>query len=136
MRLSFPVGAKRDLIDDDDLLRHLKARESRGSKVADLLNRLIEVLPGMSTTAAATRLAEHRMGNAKDYRLSDRRMLQQRLLNQSRRDLLAAAIDDFLQPTGDEQIAIRIEMAEIAGAEPTFRESRLVRRRSRHHSAG
>ena len=36
--------AKRNLINDDNLLRHLKARELRGSKIANLLNRLIEVL--------------------------------------------------------------------------------------------
>ena len=36
--------AKRDLINDDNLLRHLKASEPRGSKIANLLNRLVEVL--------------------------------------------------------------------------------------------
>src|SRR5690606_4358612 len=44
----------------------------------------------------------------------------------ARRDLLAAAIDDLLLAAGDGEIALLVEDAEIAGAEPAVGEAFLI----------
>ena len=40
----------------------------------------------------------------------------------SGRDLLAAAVDDLLEPPGERQVAVRVEHALVAGAEPAVGE--------------
>ena len=58
--------------------------------------------------------------------LGDRRMIHQHVVDLERRDLLAAAVDDLLEPAGDAQIAILVEHALVAGVEPAMREGRGV----------
>ena len=63
-------------------------------------------------------LAEGGMRNGKHADLAHRGMLSQDGLYFERSDLLAAAIDQILDPTGDRQVAVVIESADIAGSEP------------------
>ncbi|MHC2533441.1 hypothetical protein ACVJMY_003010 [Bradyrhizobium diazoefficiens] len=55
-------------------------------------------------------------------------MAEQDLFHLERRDLLPAAIDDVLDAADDEEIAVGIEIAEIAGPEPAVAEGGLRRR--------
>ena len=57
------------------------------------------------------------------HALGDRRVEQQNLVNLPRRNLLAATVDHFLQPPGDEDVAVLIEVPLIAGPEPAVDES-------------
>ena len=54
---------------------------------------------------------------------------EQDLVDLDRRDLLAAAVDLLLQPTGEEEVALVVEHALVAGAEPAGGERGLVGRR-------
>jgi hypothetical protein len=49
-------------------------------------------------------------------------MVHQRFIDLARRDFLAAAIDDLLQPPGEREIAVGVDDALIAGAEPAIDE--------------
>ena len=59
------------------------------------------------------------MGHGKSRGLGDCRMGQQHLIDFPGRDLLAAAIDNFLDPARDKQIAIGVQIAFIAGVKPS-----------------
>ena len=48
------------------------------------------------------------------------RVVQQDLVHFARRDLLATAVDDLLQPAGDGEVPFRVHHALIAGAEPAI----------------
>ncbi|MET3365119.1 hypothetical protein ABIF60_006514 [Bradyrhizobium japonicum] len=56
------------------------------------------------------------------------RMAEQDLFHLERRDLLPAAVDDVLDAADDEEIAVSVEIAEIAGPEPAVAEGGLCRR--------
>src|SRR5690606_27771579 len=53
-------------------------------------------------------------------------MLAEHVVDLPRADLLAAAVDDLLQPAGDGQIAVLVEHALVAGTEPAVDESRFI----------
>ena len=61
------------------------------------------------------------IGNADRRRLEHRGVLQQRLVDLARRDVLAALDDELLQAAGDEVEAVGVAIAEIAGREPARR---------------
>src|SRR5205814_10092200 len=63
-------------------------------------------------------LAELWVRDGEDAGLEHSRMAQQDLFHFQRRDLLSAAVDDVLDAADDEEIAVGIEIAEIAGPEP------------------
>ena len=63
-------------------------------------------------------LAEHRVGHADHRRLGDGGMLAERLLDQRRRHVLAAAADDVALAVDEVEPAVGVERAEIAGVEP------------------
>ena len=63
-------------------------------------------------------LAQLGMGHGEGNHLHDGGMVQQHAIDFERADLLAAAVDDFLQAAGQAQIALAVECALIAGAEP------------------
>ena len=56
--------------------------------------------------------------------IRDRRMSTQDLIDLGWSDLLAAAVDHLAQPSGDEQIALVVEVAEVPGAVPPAGEER------------
>ena len=55
-------------------------------------------------------------------------MAEQNLFHLQGRDLLSAAVDDVLDTADDEEIAVGVEIAEIAGPEPAVAEGGLRRR--------
>ena len=71
-------------------------------------------------------LAELAVRQRERHRLQHRGMIHQRFIDLARRDLFAAAIDDLLQPSGDREIAVGVDGALIAGAEPAVDESFAV----------
>src|SRR5262249_25261142 len=94
--------------------RHLEAGPARGGEGAELLL-------GQRTPRHHERLdllPEHRIRHADDRHLGDERMLGERLLDQQRRDVLAAAADDVLLPVDEVEPAVLVNVAEVAGEEP------------------
>jgi hypothetical protein len=63
----------------------------------------------------------------KGYRLRNRGMLEQSLVDLRRSDFLAAAIDDLARTTDQKEIAVFIEEPDIAGLEPLSRKRSLRR---------
>ena len=62
-------------------------------------------------------------------------MVHQHGIDLQRADLLAAAIDDFLEPAGQPQIAVRVDRPLVAGAEPAVGEALRWRRDCSHNRA-
>ncbi|MHC2398896.1 hypothetical protein ACVMGC_003440 [Bradyrhizobium barranii subsp. barranii] len=60
--------------------------------------------------------------------LQHRRMAQQDLFDLQGRDLLPAAVDDVLDAADDEEIAVGVEIAEVAGPKPAVAEGGPCRR--------
>src|SRR5687768_16289567 len=63
------------------------------------------------------------MRHTKTDRFGDCRMREQDLVNLTRRDFFAAAIDQLLEAADEREITVRVEEALIAGSEP-FTEKR------------
>src|SRR3546814_1547683 len=72
-------------------------------------------------------LAQNLVRHADHRRLLHRRMEMERGLDLERRDVVAAADDQFLRPPGHDQIAILVDEAEVAGLGPAALEA--LRRR-------
>ena len=68
------------------------------------------------------------MRNAEGCRLGYGRVLAEHLIDLARRDLLATPVDDLLEPAGDEEEAVVIQVALIAGSEPAVDEGDAVGR--------
>jgi len=64
-------------------------------------------------------LAEALVRNRERNRIGDCGMGAEDLVDFARRYFLAAAIDDLLETTGNEQVAFAIELSVVAGAEPS-----------------
>ena len=76
------------------------------------------VLPGRSTTQASGRSSQRASGIADDGGLDDVGMRHDLVLELDRRDPLAARLDDVLGAVGDLDEALRVDGADVAGAEP------------------
>ena len=72
-------------------------------------------------------LPQPRMRYGKSGGLGNRRMIHEHLIDLEGRDLLAAAVDEFLGPADDREKAVGVDAAQIAGAEPAIGESGAVR---------
>ena len=68
----------------------------------------------MALTASPQRSSRH----ADDGDLGDGRVLRQRLLDLDGIHVLAAADDHVLDPVGEEQVALVVEVAAVAGPQP------------------
>src|SRR5262245_11464346 len=116
--LKFAGGALRDLLEEDDRLRHLELGKSAR---AEFFNRM---LVGSGRLSQHDRhrdvLAELGMRHGETHALRHARMIHQHLVDLPRRHLLATAIDDLLQPSGDAEIAVMLDHALVAGAEESF----------------
>jgi hypothetical protein len=62
--------------------------------------------------------------NAEGGRLLDTRQRFDRAIDFHRGNLLAAAIDDFLEAPGDMDVPVRVDATQVAGAEPPAAERR------------
>src|SRR5262249_60423731 len=63
-------------------------------------------------------LSRRRVGHPDDRHLNDPGMVGEQVLDLARTDVLALADDDVLLAAGDPEIAIAVERAQVAGAEP------------------
>src|SRR2546422_11353229 len=93
---------------------HLKLRQPLRRKRAQLLcrHRLLRHHERLDL------LPEHRIRQADHRHLRDARMLAQRLLDQHRRHVLAAAPDDVALAVDEVEPAVLVDEAEVAGQEP------------------
>ena len=95
------------------------ARRSRQKSRSSLS---VAAMPSRSTMAAATSSPSFACGMREGQALRDRRVIQQHAVDLQRADLLAAAVDQFLQPAGQAQVAVVVDRALVAGAEPAVGE--------------
>ena len=77
-----------------------------------------------ATTAAATSSPHVWCGTPKHTASATAGCVEQHLVDLARRDLLAAAVDHLLEAPDQRQVAVRVEDALIAGAEPAALEER------------
>ena len=59
-----------------------------------------------------------RVGNADRRGFEHRRVREQRFVDLARRDVLAALDDELLDAAGDEEEAVVVAVAQVAGAQP------------------
>src|SRR5690606_26035051 len=109
---------------EDDILGHFDLVEL-------VLEEGLEVgftgrLAGLELDIGHRRLAAIFVGNADDIDLLDRVMGHQRLLDGARIDIEARADDEVLDAIDEEDIAVRVHVADIAGAQPALHEGLLV----------
>ena len=69
---------------------------------------------------ASHRLLELLVGGRERQTLFYGRMLHHGLLDLEGRDGLASSVDDLLGTTGDEQVALFVEMTHVTGVEPSW----------------
>ena len=118
--LQLAGGAFGDFGEEEDLARRLERRQAFGEERAQLL--FVRAHALAQHDRGGDVLAQHVMRNRECDRLQDRGVIHQRLVDLARRDFLAAAIDDLLQPPRQGEVALRIDDALIAGAEPSVDE--------------
>ena len=123
--LDFSRRRPRQRIDEHDAIGHLEGDEPRGNELAKLA--FAADGPGPQHDRRRDGFAEPRIGHRKSADLGDRLVCGERLIDFRRTDLLAAAIDDLFQPACDEQIAVIVEPALVAGPEPAVDERLRVR---------
>ena len=100
--------------------RHLEIREARAEVIDQL--RLGDRDTGFRHHRRRDLLAERRMRHGEGRRFRDRGVRKQRVVDFARRHLFAAAVDDFLDPPGQEQETVAIEVPFVPGAEPRAEE--------------
>ena len=111
----------RDVIDEDDSVRHLEGSKPGRSETP----KFCSAHHGVTGQYDGCRdvLTQARMWNGERGGVLDVGMREQCFLDLGRRDLLAAAVDDLLEAAGDDEIAVAIQHALIAGAEPPVDEA-------------
>src|SRR3954454_12170800 len=114
-------------LDEVDRPRPLEAAEARAAEVEQL--RLRAAHPGTQRHDGLHRLPPSLVGHADDCGVGDRRMLEQDALDHPRIDVLPARDDYVLAPVLDEQIAVVVDAANVAGAQRSVaqRLGRLIR---------
>ena len=81
----------------------------------------VAVWPARSTTQALTTSPFTAIGHAGDADFGDRRMVGQHFLDLARPHLEAARLDQILLAIDDEEVAVVVEVAEVAGVQPAPR---------------
>ena len=120
--VQLPGRAEGDLVDHHNQSRHLELGKPAGDELADLPGQLV----GFSGVRRqhnrrGDALAQRRIRDAEDHRLCDGRVLLQYTFDDAGRHLLAASVDDLFQPSGDKEVAVDVEITQVAGAEPAVR---------------
>src|ERR1700722_6520299 len=116
-----------DLGQEKDFSRRLERRQALGEERPKLLFGGAQALAQDHRRADV--LAEHRVRHGERHRLQDGGVVHQSFIDLAGRDLLAAAVDDLLQPPGQRQVAVGVDDALIAGTEPAVDERLAVRLR-------
>ena len=80
----------------------------------------INRLPLLRHHDSATTLAQPLVGIGHNGNLADGGMLVEKRLDLHDRNILAAANDHVLRPAGDPDVALIIDLGEVAGVEPSL----------------
>ena len=119
--------AERDVRDDGDAARNLVVGQLLCRERLDLL---------LGDRGAVARhdghahlLTEPRVRDGKGDGSLDVGMREEDLFHLERRHLLAAAVDELLQPSAEVEIPVPVQRAFVPGSEPAVAEGRLVRLR-------
>ncbi|OJU35201.1 MAG: hypothetical protein BGN94_17355 [Rhizobiales bacterium 68-8] len=115
----------RQPVEEDHHARQLVLGEPRPQPVDHLA--LGERRAGAAHDRGGHLLAQRRMRQREGGGFRDVRMLGQKQVDLGRRDLLAAAVDDVLKPAGEEEEAVGVEIALVAGAQPVAAEEVAAR---------
>ena len=110
-----------DFGEEEDLARHLERREAFGAGKRRI-SCSVALTPSRRTTAAATSSPSIVVRHRERDDLQHGRVVHQHFVDLARRDLLAAAIDDLLQAAGERDVAVGVDDALVAGAEPAVDE--------------
>src|SRR5207249_160797 len=119
--------AERDVVEHEDASWNLERRKSsRGERAEFGLARWGAVVIAQHDGRAHL-LAQRGVRDRERGSFRDREVGEQRLFDLARRNLLAAAVDDLLEPAGDREVAVVVEHTLVAGAEPAVAERGRVR---------
>ena len=113
-----------ELVDEPDLARVLVGGDALLDELAQL-GRRVASAPALSATAAPTSSPSSSCGIADHGGLAHRGVLVEDLLDLARVDVVAAADDELLLAVDDEEVAVLVDAADVAGAEPAVGVDRL-----------
>src|SRR5690606_33969072 len=105
------------LLDEPDDARNLVCGQLLPGPLGDL--GLGEVGTGLAGDDGGDLLAVMIVGDTDHSRLDDVGMLVEHLFDLARLDVVPAADDQILETVHDAQVALVVELTEVAGAEPT-----------------
>ena len=114
--LELPGRTFRNFIHDPDDSGHLESGEACSGPRAQL--RGLEVGPGLELDGGADLLSKLRVRDREAEGLADAGVPEEDVVHFAGRDLLAAAVDDFFESAGQAQVAVFVDRAQVAGAEP------------------
>ena len=118
IRLAHLPGRRpRQLVDDDDVLRDLVARDRAVEVLADIVGVDLGALAHRDAPPTAPRPTARR-GTPITATPVTPSMSLMRFSISAGIDVLAARDDHVLEPVGDVEVAVRVEVAEVARAEP------------------
>ena len=112
-------------VDEGDVLRHLELGQL-GAAVLDAARRRSRSRPSRSDDERHRHLAPPLVGAADHRHLEHRLVLVEHPLDLGAGDVLAARHDHVLEPVDDEEVAVVVAHADVAGVEPAAGE-RLAR---------
>ena len=134
LRLTLPLAPFGSVGHAADQARHLVGRKPFARELPKLVRSCLGIRPQHHDGGDV--LAELLVRDGEHAGLQHRRMAQQDLFDLQRRDLLPAAVDDVLDAADDEEIAVGVEIAEVAGPEPAVAEGGLVSPPRHYNSRG
>ena len=109
-----------DFVNEDESPRHLEPGQPIKKEARQIP--ILQCRSGPRDHRCRHFFAERGMGNRKGRGLAHIGVADQGRIDLRRADLLAPAVDHLLDPSGEGQIAVFIEKALVAGAEPAVRE--------------
>src|SRR4051794_20865472 len=124
------LGLAQVAVEDRELLHLLDLREVLVGGFDRLLPLFAPAVPVAVGAVVVERHERDQVGPvvAVDHRLRDDRAVADLLLDVRRRDVLARrGDDDLLRPTGDDEVALLVDLAEVAGVEPAVVVEDLLR---------
>lgn len=95
---------------------HLELRQPGGDMLAQLARG--DPRTGLQQDGRADVLAQPNMRNGERRRARHVGMLEQDVIEFSRRNLLPSPVDHFLQPAREKQVSVLVEVPLVAGSEP------------------
>ena len=116
-------GIPRQSVEHEQLPWNLEGRDPRLEKPAEV----VRSRRALEHDGSRDILAKGLVRNGHRGRLGDRGMAQKRVVHLPRVDLLAAPVDELLDPARKMEIARGIEKAHVAGQEPAVAKGLLVR---------